>query len=47
MLDITNDMYKEGEITDKQKYGTIVCIPKQGHPTRIEYYRPLTLLNTL
>jgi hypothetical protein len=46
MLDIMNDMYKDGEITDQQKYGIIECIPKQGHPTCIEDYRPLTLLNT-
>jgi hypothetical protein len=46
MLDIMNDMYKEGEITDKQKYGIIVCILKQGHPTRLEDHRPLILLNT-
>jgi hypothetical protein len=45
MLDIMNDMYKDGKITDQQKHG-IVCIPKQGHLTRLEDYRPLTLLNT-
>jgi hypothetical protein len=46
MLDIMNDMYKDGKITDQQKYGIIVCIPKQGNLTRPEEYRPLTLLNT-
>jgi hypothetical protein len=41
-----NDMYREGQITDRQKYGIIVCIPKQARPMRPEDYRPLTLLNT-
>jgi hypothetical protein len=38
--------YMEGQITDRQKYGIIVCIPKQAKPTRPEDYRALTLLNT-
>jgi len=41
-----NDMYRDGKITDQQNYGIIVCIPKQGNPTRPEDYRPLTLLTT-
>ena len=41
-----NDTYKDGKITDQQKYGIFVCIPKQGNPTRPVDYRPLTLLNT-
>jgi hypothetical protein len=46
MLDIMIEMYKDGKITYQQKYGIIVCIVKQDHPTRTEDYRPLTLLNT-
>jgi hypothetical protein len=46
LLDIMNDMYREGKITYQQKYGIIVCIPKQGNPTCPEDYRPLSLLNT-
>jgi hypothetical protein len=38
MVDIMNDMYKDGKITDQQKYGIIVCTPKQGHHTRLEDY---------
>jgi hypothetical protein len=45
LLDIVNEMYKEGHITDQQKYGTIICIPKQTSPTQPEDYRPLILLN--
>jgi len=46
LLTIMNNMYIEGEITVNQKYGIIICIPKTTHPTTIEEYRPLTLLNT-
>jgi hypothetical protein len=45
MLPILNQMYVEGEMTDKQKHGTIICIPKTPHPRRPDEYRPLTLLN--
>jgi hypothetical protein len=47
LLDVMNDMYREGQITDRQKYGIIVCIPKQARPMRSEDYRPLTLLITV
>jgi hypothetical protein len=46
LLDVMNDMYREGQITDRQKYEIIACIPKQAKPTRPEDYRPLKLLNT-
>ena len=46
LLDIMN-MYREGQITDRQKYGIIACIPKQAKPMCQEDYRTLTLLNTL
>jgi hypothetical protein len=45
LLDVMNDMYREGQITDRQIYGIIICIPKQARPMRSEDYRPLTLLN--
>ena len=32
LLDIINDMYTEGQITDRHKYGIIVCVPKQATP---------------
>ena len=46
LLDVMNDMYRERQITDRQKHGIIVCIPIKAQPTRPEDYRPLTLLNT-
>ena len=46
ILTVTNTMYIDGVITDNQKCGTIVCIPKTSHPTRLDEYRPLTLWNT-
>ena len=39
-------MYCDGIITDTQKRGVIVCIPKPPHPLTPNEYRPLTLLNT-
>jgi len=44
--DIINTMYFEDTLTDTQKRGVIVCIPKTPHPISPNEYRPLTLLNT-
>ena len=41
-----NDMYRECQLSEQQKYGLIICIPKEGTPTRPEDYRPLKVLNT-
>jgi len=46
LLRIVNEMYTEEIIPDYQKFGIIVCIPKQPHATQVEHYRPLTILNT-
>jgi hypothetical protein len=46
LLQIENEMYNAELITDQQKYGIIVCIPKRPHSTHAEGYRPLTILNT-
>jgi len=46
MLTLMNNLYIDGILTNNQKHGILVCIPKTAHPTRIEEYRPLTLLNT-
>jgi len=46
LLQIVNEMYAEEIISDYQKFGIIVCIPKQPHATQVEHYRPLTILNT-
>lgn len=45
MLEIVNQMYVGGMLTDKQTHGLLVSIPKKPKPSRPEDYRPLTLLN--
>jgi hypothetical protein len=45
MLDVINNIYINGSVTDKQKSGTLVCLPKKADPGVPEDYRPLTLLN--
>ena len=45
-LAIMNKMYMDGQATDNQKKGNIVCLPKTDTPLYPENYRPLTLLNT-
>jgi hypothetical protein len=44
LLEIVNQMYNSG-ISDNQKHGVIVCVPKKLRPTRPEEFRHLTLLN--
>jgi hypothetical protein len=44
-LQVLNAMYIDGQITATHKRGLLVCIPKTNHPTRVDQYRPLTLLN--
>ena len=34
MLDIINNMYMEGSVSDAQKHGHIVCLPKTGAPSK-------------
>jgi len=46
MLDIINNMHMEGSVSDVQKHGHIICLPKTGDPASPENYRPLTILNT-
>jgi hypothetical protein len=45
LLEIVNLMYVGENITDKQKHGIIVYIPKTPHSNPPEEYRNLTLLN--
>ena len=35
----------EGSVSDAQKHGTTVCLPKKVHPVSPEDHRPITLLN--
>jgi hypothetical protein len=44
MVKLLNETYMEGRITETQKRGLIVCIPKTKNPIRVDF-RPLTLLN--
>jgi len=46
LLQIVNELYTDEPISDYQKFGIIVCIPKQPHTAHVEQYRPLTILNT-
>jgi len=45
LLEIINHMYIDGKISDNQKHGMIICVPKKPRPTRPEDFRHLTLLN--
>ena len=46
LLNIMNTKYSNGIITDTQKRGDIVCIPKTPHPLTPDEYRTLTIRNT-
>jgi len=46
VLAVVNNVYIDGQITDQQQHGILVCIPNNSDPERIEDYRPLTLLNS-
>ena len=46
LLDIINNMNLEGSVSNEQKHGHIVYLPKVGIPVCPENYRPLTILNT-
>jgi len=45
LTEIANQMYIDGMISDNQKRGLTVCVPKKLRPTRPEDFRHLTLLN--
>ena len=46
LLEVMNSMYRDGIISDQQNQGILLCLPKKPDPTRLEDYRPLTLMNT-
>jgi hypothetical protein len=46
LLEVVNDMYRDGQVSVNQKHGMIVCVPKKPRPMRTDDYRHLTLLNT-
>jgi hypothetical protein len=45
LLCILNEMFIDGKITDAQKKGLLVCVPKIPNPRGLLDCRPLTLLN--
>ena len=45
ILRVMNDMFRMSKMTDAQKHGLLVCVPKTPHPCRQHDCRPLTLLN--
>jgi hypothetical protein len=46
MRTIFTQMFRARKLTEKQKQGVIICIPKYERPNTPEDYRPITLLNT-
>jgi len=45
-LQILNCVYINGIILARQLQGLMVCKPKHSHPSKVDDYRPLTLMNT-
>jgi hypothetical protein len=45
LLEIVNEIYTDGMISDAQKCSFIVCVPQKTRPVRLEEFRHLTLLN--
>jgi len=39
-------MYIDDTILARQLQGLVVCIPKYAHPSKVDDYRPLTVMNT-
>jgi hypothetical protein len=46
MTAILNQMFWEGQITQNQKHGVIICLPKVPGGSTPQEYRPITPLNT-
>jgi hypothetical protein len=46
LLEVVNEMYRDGQISDNQIHGMIVCVLKKPRPIRTDDYRHLALLNT-
>lgn len=46
ILVIMKQMFVDGIITENQKRGVLVCLPKKPGATNLEDYRPLSLFNT-
>ena len=46
LLDNINTVYLVGLVSEAQKHGHILCLPKRDFPVHLKNYRPLTILNT-
>ena len=46
MTQLINNMFLNKSITEKQKRGILICIPKHPQAETLEAYRPISLLNT-
>ena len=46
MGELFSQILHDRQLTERQKQGVVVCIPKQASPKIPEDYRPLTLFNT-
>jgi hypothetical protein len=45
-LKLLNQMFLHKNITDRQKHGVLICLPKSGGDNTSNGYRPMSLLNT-
>jgi hypothetical protein len=45
MVELFNQMFLDRKLSDQQKQGFIVCIPKTTGPTQPTGFRPIRLLN--
>ena len=41
-----NQMFMERKVSEQQKHGVIVCLPKSSNLTTPADFRPIALLNT-
>ena len=45
LLCIMNEMFIDGKLTEAQKKGLMICVPKRTNQCAMPDYRPITLLN--
>ena len=46
LIQLMNDMFQNKNITERQKRGILISIPKNNHAKTMDEYRPITLLTT-
>ena len=42
---MTNESFREGQLTETFRLGLVKLIPKKGNDERVENWRPITLLS--